>query len=369
MTEQLAEEIFRKAGESIEVPQAPFDGVVERAREQRRRRLRTAAAAVAVCLVVVGLGTWAASRPEPRVELAPTHVVPSRNPITTAWYDGQLHLRAIAVDLPDVTSVAAVGEGAAYLDTRGDVGIVNSVGQRTVVGSAVPGSRVLGSGENNWAAWLEPGAQSSRLVVWTVALDEELDSYQVPPETRLLAIDQDRVYFQNDDGAFAWEPTALQPRAVAYSELADVGSATRVYQRGDRIEMVQPFFSVSYTRRGRGATVSPGGNFVLSRAPGPWVPGAPYTPLLYDTGSGQRLPTGVAPDERVVDAAFGDNYELVYLVAHVSELSGADLDGAGAELLVLRACELNTSAARADERVCHDVAPVRVTGDRAMFAH
>jgi hypothetical protein len=115
--------------------------------------------------------------------------------------------------------------------------------------------------------------------------------------------------------------------------------------------------------------VSPGGNFVLSREPGPWVPGTPYTPLLYDTGSGQRLATGVASDERVIDAAFGDNYELVYLVAHVSEPAGGDLDGAGSRLLVLRACELNTNAARADERVCHDVAPVGSGADRAMFAH
>jgi hypothetical protein len=125
--------------------------------------------------------------------------------------------------------------------------------------------------------------------------------------------------------------------------------------------MVQPFFNVSYTRPGDGASVSPGGNFVLSRVPGPWVPGSPYRPIVYDTRTGEHLPSGIAPDERVVDAAFGDNYEIDYLVLNLRDLRGVDLDDARSRLLVLRTCQLESD-------VCSDVVPVRSTADRAMFA-
>ena len=361
MTEQLAEEIFRQAGESIEVLTPPYDAVVARARERRRRLRRTVAASVAAGLVVVGAVTWVATRPEKTAEPAPTRVVPSRNPIDIAWYDGRLHLRAVAVELPDLTSVIGVGDGAAYIDTDGAVGLVAADGAVQLVGRAAPGAPILGSGENGWAAWLEPAGDGSRLVVWSVGVGDEVGSIVVSPETRLIAIDQDRVYAEGDDGAFAWRTTEAEPEQLDVGDLADVASATRVYQHGRRIEMVQPFFSVSFTRRGEGATVSPGGNFVLSRLPAPWVPGMPYTPLLYDTRSGNLLPSGVAADERVVDAAFGDNNRIDYLVADLRDLAGADLDGARSRLLVLRSCELETA-------VCHDVVPVRSAGDRAMFA-
>lgn len=361
MSEQLAEEIFRKAGQSIEVLPAPYDAVVERARRHRRHRRRAVAASVAAALVVVGAATWVSTRPEQAAEPVPTHVVPSKNPVGTAWYDGRLHLRSVAVDLPGATSLAGVGESAAYIDTDGDVGIVGPDGERTVVGSADPGSTILGSGENGWTAWLEPGEDGSRLVVWGLEIGDEIGSIVVSPETRLIAIDQDRVYAEGDAGTFAWQPTEDQPEQIDAHDLVDVGSATRVYQRGRRIEMVQPFFSVSFTRPGEGASVSPGGNFVISRKPGPWVPGTPYTPLVYDTRSGDLLPSGVAPDERVVDAAFGNNNEITYLVANVRDLAGVDLDGARARLLVLRTCEPETT-------FCHDVVPVRSGGDRAMFA-
>lgn len=354
-----SEDAFRTAAAAIEVPAPPYDAVVARARQQRRRRWKIGAAVVLAAAVVLGVTAWLTTRPEQVPP--PADVVASRNPVDISWYDGRVHLREVTVDLPGLTSLAGIGESVVFIDTDGRVGIVDPAGTVTTVGRSTPGGTVLGSTENGWAAWLEPGDAGARLVVWSVGNAAEVGSITVSPETRLIAIDQDRVYATGDAGTFVWPPTLDEPQQIDEPGLVDVGSATRVDQVGNRIDMVQPFFSVSFERPGEGAMVSPGGNFVLTRVPGRWEPGAPYTPLIYDTRSGDRVPSGIAPDERVVDAAFGNNHQVDYLVTNLSDLQGVDLDGARERMYVLRTCELETN-------VCSDVAPVRSAGDRAMFA-
>lgn len=367
MSEQLAEVLFRSAAESVEVSPPPYDAVVERSRQQRRRHRRVVAGGAAAALVVVGLATWAATRPEPAPGPLPSHVVAVRNPVSVPWYaDGRLHLRAVTVDVPDVTDVAAVGQSVVYVDEQGAVGIVDAAGERRIVGEAVPGSRVLGSAANGWAVWLQPddGDGGVSIVVWSVAVDGIVAQHAAAPEAELVAVDQDLVYFQNDMGAFLWSAgvSGTQPELLGLHPLADVASATRVFQHGHRIEMVQPFFNVSFVRVGDGATVSPGGTSVLTRRPGPWEPGTPYVPLMWDPRSGDRRPTGIASDERVVDGAFGPNRDITYFVEDVADLGGVTVDGELAPLLVLRTCELEASQ-------CQDVLPVRTGGGRAMFAH
>ena len=367
MSQQVAEEVFRLAASSIEVLPPPYDAVVDTARQQRGRRRRITALSVAAVVAAVGAGTWVSARPDPPPEppKAPsTHPVAVHNPIDTWWYaDGRLHLHGVELDLPGVTDLAATGAGVGYLDGKGSVGTVDAAGKVALVGSAQPGSTVLGSSLKGWAAWVEPGTGRDRIVVWSVGVGEQLGTLPVAAGTRLVAIDQGRVYYANDSGAFDWSPVPVGtwPEPLGPPVLADVGTATRVYQRARRIEMVQPFFSVSFVRTGQGASVSPGGNFVLTRRPGPWVPGTPYSPLVYDTRSGQRLRSGIAPDERVVDAAFGQNQNVAYLVVHVADLAGANLDGGTSPLLVLRSCHLDTGA-------CQDVVPVRNATGPALFA-
>lgn len=365
MSEHLAEDVFRTAAGTIDVPPAPYDAVVDRSREQRRHRRRLVAGVGAAVLVLVGAGAWVSTRSSGPDEPGPVRVVAVHNPVANPWYaDSRLHLESVVAEIPDVVDAAEVGESVVYVDEDGRVAVVDARGTRTFVGSGGPDTGVLGSSENNWAAWLhheETGDTS--IVVWSVATDEVLATMDVSPDTRLVAIDQDRVYAEDERGAFSWQAgvPGTEAEPIGAQELAGVGSATRVYQRGHRIEMVQPFFNVSFVRPGEGAKVSPGGTWVLTREPGPWEPGSPYRPLLYDTRSGQRLPSGVAPDERVVDAAFGPHSDITYLVANVSDLQGADLDGDVGSLLVLRRCDL-------ESRRCNDLLPVRTHGGRAMFA-
>ena len=125
--------------------------------------------------------------------------------------------------------------------------------------------------------------------------------------------------------------------------------------------MVQPFFSVDFARPGTGALFSPFGNYVLTSVRAA-SPGSPSRPLLYDTRSGKRLPSGVSADERAVDATFGDDSTVLYLVAQVADLrAGPDLDGNVSPLVVLRSCEIGAIS-------CTDVVPVQPGGSAPLFA-
>ena len=65
MTEQVAEEVFRTARDTIEVPPPPYDAVVGRSRDLRRSGAGGSSAGVAAgALVVAGLA-WVSTRPAP----------------------------------------------------------------------------------------------------------------------------------------------------------------------------------------------------------------------------------------------------------------------------------------------------------------
>ena len=371
MSERLAEEIFRGASESIDVLSPPIDEVVAEARELRRRRRRTVLASVTAGVLVVGVGTWFGTRPSDGLpDPPPAPVTQSRNPIDIPWYaSGRLHLERVSVELPQVADLVGVDGGAVYADRSGTVSFVGPEGHIRVIGKAVVGTPVVASSDNGWAAWVGPGGG---LVVQSLRTDELVGRLDVAEGARPVAIDQNLVYYTTPDGAFAWAPPGREPTRLERDGLLDVASATRVYQvagldddgrpAGDRVEMVQSFFSVSFRRTGQGARLSPGGTWVLSRPPGAGDPGEPYRPVLYDTRSGDRLPDGLAPDEIAVDAAFGQTSDVVYLVARTEDLAaGPDLAGNLSRILVLRTCQLEPTT-------CSDVAPVLRPGGHPMLA-
>ena len=224
-------------------------------------------------------------------------------------------------------------------------------GRRRRLGSKEPGTPLVASADDGWAAWIEKGSDA-RLVVHDASRGSDIATYDGgSAPLRPVAIDQGRVYFATSDGSFAWQPGSGDPERITDQILADVESTTWVLQRGDAVQMVQGFFNVAFTRPGEGALLSPGGTYVLSKAPRTPA-GTAYRPLLYDARSGDALPTGLGSRATVLDATFGDNSRTVYLVA----------DDAADDLLVLRTCALSA-------RQCSDVALIRVSEDRPLLAH
>jgi hypothetical protein len=382
MSEQLAQEVFRAASGSIDVLTPPLDDVVAEAGALRRRRRRVVIASVLAGAVVVAGLTWAATRPAEQTPRPKAHVVALRNPIDLAWYGGgKLRLAQVAVDVPPLTDLAEVFGGAVYGDRSGIVAFVAADGTRTVLGEKAPGAPLVASAEYGWAAWIDPGKDAAALVVYDVAQDGVLDTQRLPPEpgqgrdtsSHPIAIDQGRVYYATEDGDFVWTPTGGAPERLDHDQLADVRHALQVYQEPGRIEIVQTLSGVSLVRRGEGAQISPGGNFVLTRAPEDWSPGDPYRVLLYDARDGDRLSTGLGAGQRVVDAAFGPTGGLVYLAARAGRLRrGQDIDADGPggvpteeripPLVTLRTCAVGGAD-------CHDVALLPAFGGPPLLAH
>jgi hypothetical protein len=345
------DEAVRFAAESIEVLPAPYDDVAERARRQRRTRRRIVLASVAAGLVVVALATWAGTAlSRDGVRERPVDVDRVLSPTSIAWYaDGRLHLREVMVTIPGITELVAIGEVVVYLDDEGIVGQVSRDGTVLEVGVAVPGSELVAATDHGWAAWVEPADPGARLVVWDVAERSEVGGLQVDESVRPIAIDQGLVTFNTTAGDHAWEPPDADPERLPPTGLIDQASATRVFQRDQRIEIVQPLFGLSFLRPGEGAELSFGGRYVLSRVPGT-EPGDPWEPLLYDTRTGEAIDPGVAPGEKVAAAGFSPLQEVAYLI-----VTGDD------ELLLLRTCEPGSG-------VCEDVAPVATGGEPVLLA-
>ncbi|GAW49337.1 MULTISPECIES: hypothetical protein [unclassified Nocardioides] len=367
MTEQLAQEVFRTASESIDVLSPPVEGAIGQARGMRRKRRRVVAGAVAAAVVVVAGATWATTRPDDvrPPEPSPANVISSPNPTAIAWYaGGELHLEHIAVELPPLTDLVEVYGGAVYGDREGAVAYIAADGTRTVIGEKAAAEPLVGSDVSGWAAWVDPRGETPALVVYDVVGGKVLDRLELPssdPDSHPVAIDQNHVFYVTHEGDFAWTPHDEEPARLDRQGLLDSSSATRVYGASGQVDMVQSFFSVHFVRRGEGAMLSAGGNYVLTRAPGAWTPGAPFRPLLYDARSGDRLVSGVAPDELVLDASFGEEHDVIYIVGRAADL---DVAAGGSEDLQmrLRSCQIGTAD-------CHDEALLPQAGERPLLAH
>ncbi|GAB6986656.1 SigE family RNA polymerase sigma factor [Nocardioides pyridinolyticus] len=346
------DEAVRHAAASVEVLPAPYAHVTERARGQRRRRRRIVLGSVAAGALVLGLATWAgAALSREGVGERPTRPERVLSPASIAWYaEGRLHLREVTVPIPGVTDLVAVGDTMVYLDEDGVVGQVSPDGDVVEVGLALPGAQLLGATDHGWAAWVEPGDPEARLVVWDVAHRVEVGGLPVEESVRPIALDQGLVQFSTASGDYAWDPPDADPYRLPPTGLIDQASATRVFQREQRIEIVQPLFGLSFLRAGEGAQLSFGGRYVLSRAPGSTDARGAWEPLLYDSRTGEAIDPGVAPGERVVAGGFTPLQEVAYLVVTGDE-----------ELLLLRTCEPGSGA-------CQDVAPVATGGDPVLLA-
>ena len=354
-------EDFRTASESIDVLAAPFDLVAAEARAERRRHLRIVVSGVAAAVVAVAAVGWLATRPAPdeRPSDRQWTVVRQSNPVDLPWYaGGLLHLDRVTVRMPALGDLVAVGDGAVLTDADGTVLFAAADGAVTELGHTGPDARVGASDQNDWVAWVDPTGDVPRLVVHNLVARKDIATLELPDGGELIAVDQARVYYTTPEGDFVWAPgddSFQLPR----SGLIAVTSGAAAYAVDGGIEMVQSFYSSSFVRPGTGAVISPGGNFLLSRAGDGAVP---FRPLLYDVRTGERKRSGISADELALDATFGPNHTVSYLVAPRADLSGApDLDGNSAPLVVLRTCELSPL-------VCHDTIPLARQGEKPLLA-
>ncbi|MBZ5740355.1 hypothetical protein [Nocardioides mangrovi] len=359
-----SDDAFRLAGEEIEVPAAPYDAIVAGAGEARRRRVRLVVGVIAAAAVGIGLITWLDTRPRHEDTdgggLAAVPVTRTPNPVDLAWFaDGVLHLQAASLELPHLTDLVDVAGGAVYADTGGVVAFVDADGHRRLLGHLDPGGSLVGSRASGLVAWVDSDAG---LVAADVSSDTIASPPGAPPRGALpIAIDQDTVYYRLDGRTFGWKPSDQSIVSQPPLQLLDIAAATRAYQVGTRIDLVQPFFSVEYRRPGLGAELSNGGVYVVTRQPGGDFPLGAFRPLLYNVRSGSRVPTGLGPNEVALDAAFGNGSSVVYLVAEVDDLETAAGDGTYEPRGLLRTCSINGR--------CTDAAVVQLGGGEPLLAH
>lgn len=326
MSDQLAEDVFRLAAEGVEVRSAPFDEVVGRARSQRRRRRRLVAATVAGVLAVVGLGTWVGTRQSAAPAARQVPVVRVENPAPVAWWANDvLHLQHVAIGMPRVEDLVRLGDGAVIGDEKGNVVLVDGEGRLTTIGHKLAGAPLVASEHQGWVAWVDPGEGSSELVVYDVTRRAVLATRELPDvgsrggrldeRSFPIAVDGNEVFYAGRDGDWGWVPNEVPVTDV--NGLIDVSAATIVRRAGTgRIRIVQPFFSVDYVRSGRGAQLSPGGQYVLTRSPDAFATGPFGKVLIYDTRSGERIWTGLRRQDAVVAATLGPDDAVTYVVAH-----------------------------------------------------
>ena len=362
LTSPVPAEDFRVVSESIGVRPPPFDEVVAEATAQQRRRRRTVLASVVAAVVVLAVVGWAVTRPSPEEPVDSQRVVVRQpNPVDVPWYaGGLLHLAEVTIKMPAVGALAAVNDGAVFTDADGTVSFAWADGTVTEIGRTTADARIAVADQTDWVAWVDPFADVPRLVVHNLVSGLDFARLDLPELGEVVAIDQARVYYTTPEGDFVWEPPRGEPVRLDPTGLLDVESGSRVYAVRQGIEIVQVIFRTSNVRPGVGALLSPGGNFVLSRA---GDGSGPFRPLLYDARTGDRMRSGLAGGELALDATFGPNHTVSYLVAPRAERgAGPDLDGNTQPLVVLRTCDLAPV-------VCHDVIPLARPGERPLLAH
>jgi hypothetical protein len=347
VSEQFAAQVFREACEGVPVGQPPVDDVVALASARRRRRTQWTAGIAVLAVAVVGLVTWVQTRP-PDDDLPQVTVTDETNPANIAWYaGGVLHLRQVAVEMPRVTQLVQVPDGAVVTDRSGRVILVDRDGRLTRLGSSDPDSRLAASQERGWVAWVEPGNDPD-IVVHDTVTRHELASLPVERDTSPIAIDRARLYYDEDGETWSWQLPDFEPVLVPEADYLDVAASVRVRTAAPGfIELMEPLIDAHVAVPGTDATLSPDATYVLTHLD----QDTPSSQQIFEVATGRPVVSGVADDGGVtLAAAFGPNATITYVVGSGEHGTDGDELVRLSELkpLELRTCDLTISE-------CHTV--------------
>ncbi|MFT3872492.1 MAG: hypothetical protein QM714_07580 [Nocardioides sp.] len=314
---------IRAASADVRVGPPPVDTVVRQGQQRvRRRRTTTIGGTVALVGALLMTGSIVIRQDS---SIAPVGPVERDNPLPLPWWgDDTLHLTHIELPVSQPTEVVALYDGAAYGTEAGQVVVVNAEGDRTTVGSKVPGAPMAAGDAERWLAWVDPGDQAPELVVYDLAQEAEVGRlalpYRGPRWGRLddgsypISIDHGRVYYATQNGDWSWTPDTPDPQreTSVNTDMVDRRAGveiTRTWSPGQgwshRLRVTPATNDVFSDYRGEDARLSPGGTYVA-------VSTGDRT-KLFRVGSGSSLDLDLSrtSERSILGVAFADDKTVV----------------------------------------------------------
>ncbi|PWN02469.1 hypothetical protein DJ010_12035 [Nocardioides silvaticus] len=308
MNEQQVLEALHRVRDDIAVGPPPVLQVHAGAVRRRRARVAGLAAAAAVVtvagVVTVGLvGGDEDGRPEPARQV--------ENPAPVAWWgDGVLHVAHAEVEIARPWTMVDVGDGVVLEVAAPELGEqaestlvhVTDDGTQSEIGTQTLGRRLVTDPDTGWVAWaVGSEGEAPELVVLDTRTGEEVGRRELPvdlprrqvfgAEPAPIAIDDGSVYYTGPDGDYRWDVAAgAEPERVTTGDthLLDVEAGTQL------------------TTDDKGQVLVPGARYAVSQS------GIGSQVRVFDVATGDRVPSGLEPDDAPDQIAFGTDGTITY---------------------------------------------------------
>jgi hypothetical protein len=191
--------------EQVPVDPPPVDSLIAASADRRRRRRTTSIGAVlALVLIAGGIAALVASREEPIAEKGPERFasvesIAYPNPSPMAWYaDGTFYLPQTKFDIRDVREFAQWGDGAVYLDVRGNLMTVSREGERVRIATLGLEATFAVFDEADQVVWVDPAVPE--LVLYDLAADERVLERELSEEgSRIAYVEEGLAYLTLGD--------------------------------------------------------------------------------------------------------------------------------------------------------------------------
>ena len=191
--------------EQVPVDPPPIEALIAASASRRRRRLKTSIASGLALLLVAGLvALLVANREEPTTEEGPEQFATAEsiaypNPSPMAWYaDGRLYLPHTQVEVRDVREFAQWGDGAVYLDVRGNLITVSRDGERVRIATMGLEATFAVFDEADQVVWVDPVVPE--LVLYDLATDERLLERELSESSsRIAFVEEDLAYLTHGE--------------------------------------------------------------------------------------------------------------------------------------------------------------------------